>query len=134
MTVEPKQLIDEAIAASKQAHVPYSHFHVGAALLTTGGKIYRGCNIENASYGLTNCAERTAIFKAVSEGDKQFSAIAVVGDTDGPISPCGACRQVLAEFCDDHTQIILANLKGDFMITNINEILPGYFSSKDLQK
>ncbi|MED3882728.1 cytidine deaminase [Priestia megaterium] len=132
--MEPKQLIDEAIAASKQAHVPYSHFHVGAALLTTGGKIYRGCNIENASYGLTNCAERTAIFKAVSEGDKQFSAIAVVGDTDGPISPCGACRQVLAEFCDDHTQIILANLKGDFVITNINEILPGYFSSKDLQK
>lgn len=134
MTVEPKQLIDEAIAASRQAHVPYSHFHVGAALLTTDGKIYRGCNIENASYGLTNCAERTAIFKAVSEGDKQFSAIAVVGDTDGPISPCGACRQVLAEFCDDHTQIILANLKGDFVITNINEILPGYFSSKDLQK
>lgn len=134
MTVEPKQLIDEAIAASKQAHVPYSHFHVGAALLTTDGKIYRGCNIENASYGLTNCAERTAIFKAVSEGDKQFSAIAVVGDTDGPISPCGACRQVLAEFCDEHTQIILANLKGDFVITNINEILPGYFSSKDLQK
>ncbi|KNH20228.1 cytidine deaminase [Priestia megaterium] len=134
MTVEPKQLIDEAIAASKQAHVPYSQFHVGAALLTTDGKIYRGCNIENASYGLTNCAERTAIFKAVSEGDKQFSAIAVVGDTDGPISPCGACRQVLAEFCDDHTQIILANLKGDFVITNINEILPGYFSSKDLQK
>lgn len=134
MTVEPKQLIDEAIAASKQAHVPYSQFHVGAALLTTDGKIYRGCNIENASYGLTNCAERTAIFKAVSEGDKQFSAIAVVGDTDGPISPCGACRQVLAEFCDDHTQIILANLKGDFVITHINEILPGYFSSKDLQK
>ncbi|MBQ4868905.1 cytidine deaminase [Priestia megaterium] len=132
--MEPKQLIDEAIAASKQAHVPYSHFHVGAALLTTDGKIYRGCNIENASYGLTNCAERTAIFKAVSEGDKQFSAIAVVGDTDGPISPCGACRQVLAEFCDEHTQIILANLKGDFVITNINEILPGYFSSKDLQK
>ncbi|MGW5889102.1 cytidine deaminase [Priestia megaterium] len=132
--MEPKQLIDEAIAASKQAHVPYSHFHVGAALLTTDGKIYRGCNIENASYGLTNCAERTAIFKAVSEGDKQFSAIAVVGDTDGPISPCGACRQVLAEFCDDQTQIILANLKGDFVITNINEILPGYFSSKDLQK
>ncbi|WP_195696731.1 cytidine deaminase [Priestia megaterium] len=132
--MEPKQLIDEAIAASKQAHVPYSQFHVGAALLTTHGKIYRGCNIENASYGLTNCAERTAIFKAVSEGDKQFSAIAVVGDTDGPISPCGACRQVLAEFCDDHTQIILANLKGDFVITNINEILPGYFSSKDLQK
>ncbi|MED3952525.1 cytidine deaminase [Priestia aryabhattai] len=132
--MEPKQLIDEAIAASKQAHVPYSHFHVGAALLTTDGKIYRGCNIENASYGLTNCAERTAIFKAVSEGDKQFSAIAVVGDTDGPISPCGACRQVLAEFCDDHTQIILANLKRDFVITNINEILPGYFSSKDLQK
>ena len=129
-----QDLIQQAIEARQKAYVPYSKFSVGAALLTKDGKVYRGCNVENASYGLTNCAERTALFKAVSEGDKQFSAIAIVGDTDGPISPCGACRQVLAEFCDDHTQIILANLKGDFVITNINEILPGYFSSKDLQK
>jgi len=132
--MDPKQLIEEAVLASKQAYVPYSKFTVGAALLTADHKIYRGCNIENASYGLTNCAERTAIFKAVSEGDKHFLAIAVVGDTDGPISPCGACRQVLSEFCGKDTQIILANIKGDFVITTISELLPGHFSSKDLQK
>lgn len=131
--MEWKQLINEAISASKHAHVPYSNFKVGAALLTDDNTIYRGCNIENASYGLTNCAERTAVFKAVSEGVKKLQAIAVVGDTDGPISPCGACRQVLAEFCGADTQIILANLKGDFVVTTINELLPGYFSAKDLQ-
>ncbi|TYR81787.1 cytidine deaminase [Priestia megaterium] len=132
--MEPKQLINEAIIASKNAYVAYSNFHVGAAILTKGDKIYRGCNIENASYGLTNCAERTAIFKAVSEGEKEFQAIAIVGDTEGPISPCGACRQVLAEFCTDDTKIILANLKGDYVVKDINELLPGFFSSKDLQK
>ncbi|MDT2046501.1 MULTISPECIES: cytidine deaminase [Bacillaceae] len=132
--MEPKKLIEEAIVASKQAYVQYSNFHVGAALLTKDGKLYHGCNIENASYGLTNCAERTAIFKAVSEGEKEFQAIAVVGDTEGPISPCGACRQVLAEFFSPDTVVILANLKGDHVVTNINELLPGFFSSKDLQK
>jgi cytidine deaminase len=132
--MEWKHLINEAILASKQAYVPYSNFKVGAALLTADNTIYRGCNIENASYGLTNCAERTAVFKAVSEGAKKIQAIAVVGDTDGPISPCGACRQVLAEFCEADTQIILANVKGDFDIKTINELLPGHFSAKDLQK
>jgi cytidine deaminase len=130
--MDHKKLIDEAIDASKQAYVPYSKFHVGAALLTDNGKIYKGCNIENASYGLTNCAERTAIFKAVSEGEKKFKAIAIVGDTEGPISPCGACRQVLAEFLDADSVVILTNMKGDTKETTIEELLPGFFSSKDL--
>lgn len=130
--MDHKKLIDEAIDASKQAYVPYSKFHVGAALLTDNGKIYKGCNIENASYGLTNCAERTAIFKAVSEGEKKFKAIAIVGDTDGPISPCGACRQVLAEFLDADSVVILTNMKGDTKETTIEALLPGFFSSKDL--
>ncbi|WP_163102866.1 cytidine deaminase [Peribacillus alkalitolerans] len=130
--MDHKKLIDEAIEASKQAYVPYSKFHVGAALLSESGKIYKGCNIENASYGLTNCAERTAIFKAVSEGEKKFKAIAIVGDTEGPISPCGACRQVLAEFLDADSVVILTNMKGNTKETTIEELLPGFFSSKDL--
>lgn len=127
-------LINEAIEARKQAHAPYSTFQVGAAVLTKNDHIYRGCNIENASYGLTNCAERTALFTAVANGDKTVKAIAIVGDTDGPISPCGACRQVMAEFCDEYTNIILANLKGDVYETTIQELLPGFFSSQDLNK
>lgn len=107
-----QQLIKEAIEARKQAYTPYSHFPVGAAVLA-GGKIYRGCNIENASFGLTNCAERTALFKAISDGERTIEAIAIVADTDGPVSPCGACRQVLAEFCDKNTKIYLTNLHGD---------------------
>ncbi|WP_409299365.1 cytidine deaminase [Peribacillus sp. SCS-26] len=129
-----QKLIDEAVKASKQAYVKYSNFQVGAALLTGDGTIVHGCNIENASYGLTNCAERTAVFKAVSEGKKDFKAIAVVGDTDGPISPCGACRQVLAEFCSEDTAVILANLKGQHIVTTISELLPGFFSAKDLHQ
>ncbi|KQL50789.1 cytidine deaminase [Heyndrickxia shackletonii] len=127
-------LIEQAIEARQKAYVPYSSFQVGAALLTENDKLYLGCNIENASYGLTNCAERTAIFKAVSEGENRVKAIAIVGDTEGPISPCGACRQVIAEFSDDNTKIILANLNGDFVETTINELLPGFFSKKDLIK
>ncbi|MBB2479388.1 cytidine deaminase [Bacillus sp. APMAM] len=119
-------LIEQAIEARQKAYVPYSSFQVGAALLTENDKLYLGCNIENASYGLTNCAERTAIFKAVSEGENRVKAIAIVGDTEGPISPCGACRQVIAEFSDDNTKIILANLNGDFVETTINELLPGF--------
>ncbi len=93
------QLIEEAKKGMERAYVPYSKFKVGAALLTKEGKVIRGANIENASYGLTNCAERTAIFKAVSENERSFSAMAVVADTDGPVSPCGACRQVLEGGC-----------------------------------
>jgi cytidine deaminase len=125
-------LVNEAIEARKQAYAPYSTFQVGAAVLTTNDTIYRGCNIENASYGLTNCAERTALFTAVANGEKAVKAIAVVGDTDGPISPCGACRQVMAEFCDEDTLVILANLKGDTVETTIKELLPGFFSPRDL--
>lgn len=132
--MDVKWLVEQAMKARKKAYVPYSSFQVGAALLTKNDKLYLGCNIENASYGLTNCAERTAIFKAVSEGEDLLKAIAIVGDTDGPISPCGACRQVLAEFCDENTKIILANLNGDMVETSIDELLPGFFSKKDLAR
>lgn len=130
--MEISLLLDKAIEARKKAYAPYSRFQVGAAVLTKSNNVYLGCNIENASYGLTNCAERTAIFKAVSEGEQEIAAIVVIGDTDGPIAPCGACRQVLAEFCDENTTIILANLKGDRFETSISELLPGSFSSKDV--
>ncbi|MBP0725056.1 cytidine deaminase [Bacillus sp. RG28] len=128
------QLVKKAIEARDFAYAPYSKFKVGAAILTTNQKVYSGCNVENASYGLTNCAERTAIFKAVSEGESKVEAIAIVADTDGPVSPCGACRQVIAEFCHEKTQIILANLKGDVEVTTIDRLLPGFFASSDLNK
>ncbi|UZJ78512.1 cytidine deaminase [Fictibacillus sp. KU28468] len=130
--METKWLVDQAIKSRQKAYVPYSKFQVGAALLTENDLLFLGCNIENASFGMTNCAERTAIFKAVSEGEHTIKAIAVVGETEGPISPCGACRQVIAEFCNTDTRIILANLKGDIKETTISELLPGFFSSKDL--
>ena len=95
---EIQKLIDRAIVAREKTYSPYSHFGVGAALVCEDGSIYEGCNIENASFGLTNCAERTAIFKAVSEGHTKFKALAVVADTEGPCAPCGACRQVISEF------------------------------------
>ncbi len=125
-------LIQEAIEARKQAYTPYSKFQVGAAVLTASGHVFRGCNIENASYGLTNCAERTAIFKAISEGESKVEAIAIVADTDGPVSPCGACRQVIAEFSDNNTKVYLSNLKGDLLETSIAELLPGFFKSTDM--
>lgn len=132
--MDKNMLVEKAIEARSKAYVPYSKFQVGAAIITSNDNLYLGCNIENASYGLTNCAERTAIFKAVSEGDTEIKAIAVVGDTEGPISPCGACRQVIAEFATENTKIYLSNLNGDVKETTISEILPGYFSSKDMEK
>ncbi|WP_142827794.1 cytidine deaminase [Planococcus soli] len=131
--MEKEQLMEQAIAARSNAYVPYSKFPVGAALLTADGKVYLGCNIENAGYSMTNCAERTAIFKAVSEGDKTFTALAVSADTPGPVSPCGACRQVLAEFCSPDMPVYLTNLKGDVQETTISELLPGAFSTEDLK-
>ncbi len=104
--VNNAELLKEAIAAAEQAHCSYSGFRVGAALLTTDGRVFRGCNIENASYGLTICAERVAIFKAISSGARKFAVMALVVDSDTPASPCGACRQVMAEFCDDDFKII----------------------------
>lgn len=132
--MDKNTLVEKAIEARSTAYVPYSKFQVGAAIITSNDQVYLGCNIENASYGLTNCAERTAIFKAVSEGDTEIKAIAVVADTEGPVSPCGACRQVIAEFATDDTKIYLANLNGDVKETTISEILPGYFTSKDMDK
>jgi cytidine deaminase len=132
--MDKKTLVEKAIEARSTAYVPYSKFQVGAAIITSNDQVYLGCNIENASYGLTNCAERTAIFKAVSEGDTEIKAIAVVADTEGPVSPCGACRQVIAEFATEETKIYLANLNGDVKETTISEILPGYFTSKDMDK
>lgn len=128
--LEIQKLMDCAIKARENAYSPYSHFAVGAALLCEDGTIYEGCNIENASYGLTNCAERTAIFKAVSEGHTKFKALAVVADTEGPCAPCGACRQVMAEF--KIPLIIMGNLMGNIKIVTIEELLPFSFSECDV--
>ena len=128
--LEIQKLMDCAIKARETAYCPYSHFAVGAALLCEDGTLYEGCNIENASYGLTNCAERTAIFKAVSEGHVTFKALAVVADTQGPCAPCGACRQVMAEF--KIPLIIMGNLMGNIKIVTIEELLPFSFSECDV--
>ena len=125
--------MERAKQARERAYTPYSNFPVGAALLTSDGKIYVGCNIENASYGLSNCAERTAIFKAVSEGEEDIEAIAVVADTPRPVPPCGSCRQVIAEF-NPKMQVILGNLKGDTLEDTIDNLLPGAFTNEDLRK
>lgn len=128
--LEIQKLMDCAIKARENAYSPYSHFAVGAALLCEDGTLYEGCNIENASYGLTNCAERTAIFKAVSEGHIKFKALAVVADTEGPCAPCGACRQVMAEF--KIPLIIMGNLMGNVKIVTMEELLPFSFSECDV--
>jgi cytidine deaminase len=124
-----EELVKAAISAREQAYVPYSGFKVGAAVQGKSGRIYSGCNIENASYGLSNCAERTAIFKAISEGEQELIAIAVVADTPGPVSPCGACRQVMAEF--GIRNILLTNLNGKQRTVTIEELLPFSFTKGD---
>lgn len=127
-----KELISTSIEMTKMSYVPYSHFHVGAALLTAKGTVYTGCNIENASFGPTICAERTAIFKAVSEGIKDFSAIAIAGGPEGKIEdfcpPCGVCRQVMSEFCKKDFQIILAKSPEEYKIFTLEQLLPESFS------
>ena len=127
-------LIQEAKSAREMAYTPYSKFKVGAALLTKDGKIYKGCNIENAAYSMTNCAERTAIFKAFSEGDVEYAAIAVVADTTRPVPPCGACRQVISELCPKDMKVILTNLQGDQQELTVEELLPGAFTAEDLHE
>ncbi|MNE62472.1 Cytidine deaminase [compost metagenome] len=129
-----KWLIQEAIKAKEAAYIPYSGFGVGAALLDQNGHIHYGCNIENAAYGPTNCAERTAMFRAIADGLKPgtFQAMAVVGDTDDPIAPCGVCRQVLLELCHGEMPVILGNLKGDIRQTTVNELLPYSFGPAQL--
>lgn len=131
-----KELIDLAKEAAKNAYVPYSGYTVGAALLTKDGKIYTGCNIENAAYGPTNCAERTAFFKAVSEGEREFSAIAVVGgkecDFKDYFTPCGVCRQVMMEFCEKDFRILIGKNGEEYLDLTLDEILPYGFSPKHL--
>ncbi len=127
----PKKLIESAEQARAKAVAPYSNFKVGAAVQTKSGKIFTGCNIENASYGLTMCAERVAIFKAVSEGEREFTNIAVVADTDELTPPCGPCRQIIWEFCGD-IPVTFANLKGKTEILQMKELLPRAFDGKFL--
>ena len=133
------KLLEEAKKARLMAYAPYSKFKVGAVLLTKSGKVYHGCNIENAAYTPANCAERTAFFKAVSEGETEFEKIAVVGamegrEADDICSPCGVCRQVMMEFCNPKTfKIILANGKGNILVSSLDEILPYGFGPKDLE-
>lgn len=125
-----KELIDQAIEYQKRAYVPYSHFSVGAAILCDDGKIYGGCNVESASYGATNCAERTAVFKAVSEGAKKILAVAIVGSEEETF-PCGICRQVLREFADDDTPVYLI-AKDKVHSYTLGELLPYAFTGGDL--
>ncbi|TCP53325.1 cytidine deaminase [Tumebacillus sp. BK434] len=129
--MEHLELVKLAKAAREKAYVPYSKFPVGAALLLADGEVVTGCNIENAAFPLCCCAERTAIFKAVSEGKAKIQKIAVVADTDGPVSPCGSCRQVMAEFCTAETPVILSNLSDSLRETTVGELLPFAFQKED---
>lgn len=131
-----QKLIDEARAARLQAYAPYSHFKVGAALQCKDGRVFRGCNVENAAYGLCNCAERTALFSAIAQGYQpgDFAALAVIGETEGPIAPCGACRQVILELGGNELPVVLANLKGDVTETTAAAQLPNAFGGRDLAK
>ena len=133
----PEKLISVAIAAMEKAYAPYSGFKVGAALLCADGTVYAGCNIENAAYGPTNCAERTAVFKAVSEGKREFTAIAICGGKDGSITdfcpPCGVCRQVLREFCQDDFTVYLAGPHGAYKTMTLGDLLPFSFGGEQVK-
>ncbi|HHM23455.1 MAG TPA: cytidine deaminase [Bacteroidetes bacterium] len=130
---EEDRLVAKAQEAQRNAHAPYSHFHVGAALVTDSGEIYSGCNVESSSYGLTVCAERVAIFKAVSEGKKQFRKMAIVTETEEFCPPCGACRQVIWDFAPE-LEIILVNSKGERRRTTIAKLYPEAFGNQFLQE
>ena len=135
-----KSLIEAALSARQASYSPYSNYQVGAALLTESGTIYTGCNIENAAYSPTNCAERTAFFKAVSEGERNFRAIAIVGgakakDIDNYAYPCGVCRQVMVEFCDaDKFWVIAARSITEYIVKTLSELLPDSFGSTNLER
>ncbi len=133
-----EELIEQAFNQLGRSYAPYSHFHVGAALLGADGEIYTGCNVENAAYGPSNCAERTAFFTAVSQGQRKFSAICIVGGPHGNVQdycpPCGVCRQVMMEFCNpDKFQIILAKSREDYRILTLRELLPMGFGPGSLE-
>nr|WP_144027374.1 cytidine deaminase [Paenibacillus selenitireducens] len=132
--MDGQALLQQAALARTKAYVPYSHFQVGAALLDKDGNIHHGCNVENAAYGPTNCAERTAMFRAIADGHipGSFQAIAVIGDTTEPITPCGVCRQVLVELCARDMPVFMGNLKGDWKQTTVGALLPGAFDQSSL--
>jgi cytidine deaminase len=138
--IDENELIRNAFLARERSYAPYSHFHVGAALLTADGTIYSGCNIENAAYTPTNCAERTAFFKALSEGERSFLAIAIVGGAENAgeldyCAPCGVCRQVMMEFCDpEQFLIILAKSIDHYKVYTLAELVPMGFGPSDLME
>ncbi len=137
--MDKKELVKEALAAREFAYTPYSKFNVGAALFCKNGRVFRGCNIESASYTPTNCAERTAFFKAVSEGEREFSAIAIVGGPAGAppadfCYPCGVCRQVMAEFCGRDFKVYIAKSESEIREYSLDEIIPFAFTQEDLHK
>ncbi len=132
--MDNEMLIKEAVKARDKAYTPYSKFNVGAALLTADGKVYHGCNIENAAYSMCNCAERTALFAAYAQGDRKFVKLAVVADTPGPVSPCGACRQVISELCPADMEVVMSNLKGNTKTITVAELLPGAFKQEDMDE
>ncbi|MGO0154815.1 cytidine deaminase [Leuconostoc mesenteroides] len=125
----PRKLVEVANQALNDTYTPYSHFPVGAALLSENGEIFKGVNIENVSFGLTNCAERTAIFTAIAAGQRHFQGLVISGRTDEPIAPCGACRQVMVEFFDPEMPIWLINDQGKEIETSVAELMPGSFNS-----
>ena len=136
---EIQALIRKAFEGQQFAYTPYSHFRVGAALRAKDGRVYTGCNIENAGYTPTNCAERTALFKAVSEGVREFDAIAIVGSKQGEVNtlvtgPCGVCRQALYEFGGDSLAVIMAKTEDDYIVTTLGELLPYGFGPANLEK
>ena len=131
--ISDDELIDLAKGARQWAHAPYSNFSVGAALLSSDGHVFTGCNVENSTYGLSMCAERVAIFKAVSEGAHEIARIAVVADHEHIAPPCGCCRQMIWEFSSDNTEVILANLSGDVRRYRISDLLPEAFDARYLE-
>ncbi|MEK6287992.1 MAG: cytidine deaminase [Acidobacteriota bacterium] len=131
--ISDDELIAQARDARRWAHAPYSNFNVGAALLSSDGRVFTGCNVENSTYGLSMCAERVAIFKAISEGASEISRVAVVTDHEHIAPPCGCCRQMIWEFSGDKTEVILANLSGDVRRYGIRDLLPEAFDARYLE-
>lgn len=136
MEMDIRKLKEVAIAVRENAYVPYSEFKVGAALMDGNGHIHAGCNVENAAYGPTNCAERTALFRAIADGATagSFRMMAVVADMKGPVSPCGICRQVLIELCSPDMPVYMGNIQGEWVQSTVAQLLPGAFGPKSLER
>ncbi|HHW22103.1 MAG TPA: cytidine deaminase [Clostridiaceae bacterium] len=128
-----ERLVSLAVEAKENAYVPYSGFHVGAALYADNGKVYTGCNVENASFGATICAERTAVVKAISDGAKKILAMAISSDSNSPTMPCGICRQVISEFCSPDMPLYLSNSRGEYKAYSFEDLLPHSFKQSDME-